>query len=96
MDKVKTLLLNHGEKLVAGIVALLAFMALTSASWEPNTDSPNDLIEITRNKKAEIERNDWPAEDKTMFEDLPDVESMVTIECRSYQCIAKRMQHDAC
>ena len=77
MDKIKSLLLNHGEKIVAGIVALLGFMALTSASWGPEARLPKQIVDTTNQKKLEIQNNAWPSEDKDLFQDIADVESMV-------------------
>lgn len=77
MDKLKSALLNHGEKIAAVVVGLLGLMALASASWSPNTQSPTELIDTTAAGKAQIEQNQWPEEEKKAFEEIEDVESMV-------------------
>lgn len=77
MDKLKAVLLNHGEKLVAGIFALLAIMSLTTASWSPEHRNPNQIVEKTQESTAAIERNIWPDTDKQLFADVTDVESKV-------------------
>lgn len=77
MDKLKAVLLNHGEKLVAGIFALLAIMSLTSASWSTEHRNPNQIVDQTKESTAAIERNVWPDQDKQLFADVPDVESKV-------------------
>lgn len=77
MDKLKTALLNHGEKIVAGVFVLVGFMALSMASWGPNTQSPLELQELSDRGKAQIAQNQWPEEEQKMFDDIPDVESLV-------------------
>ncbi|MEQ9411864.1 MAG: hypothetical protein RIK87_29385 [Fuerstiella sp.] len=77
MDKLKKLLLAHGEKIVASICVLLGFMALSSASWSPNSRSPLEIQDLTTKGTAQIEMNQWPEEEKVTFEEIPDVESMV-------------------
>lgn len=77
MDKLKTALLNHGEKVAAVIFALLGLMAMTSASWSPNNHSPTELVDATAKGKAQIEQNQWPSEDSEQFKLIPDVENMV-------------------
>lgn len=77
MDKLKTLALKHGEKMVAGLFGLIGLMALTSASWSPNRQSPLALQKMTADKTAKIEQNQWPEEDQKEFDEIPDVESLV-------------------
>lgn len=73
MDKLKTILLNHGEKIVAAICALFGFLALTSASWSTDGRSPLEIQQKVTDAEGKILQNQWPDEDKEKFKDIPDV-----------------------
>lgn len=77
MDKLKSALLNHGEKIVAVVFVLLGFMALTSANWSPETRNPEQIVDTTEKAKAQIAQNQWPEGDQKLFTDIADVENMV-------------------
>ena len=73
MDKLKTLLMKHGEKIVAVICALFGFLALTSASWDADDRSPVTIEQLVAEAKNKIETNPWPEEDQKAFDEIPDV-----------------------
>lgn len=77
MDKLKSALLKHGEKVAAVVFALLGVMAIMSASWSTDNRNPIQLVETTSKGKAQIEQNQWPSEESEVFKDIPDVENMV-------------------
>ena len=64
MDKLKTLLMKHGEKIVAVVCALFGFLALTSASWDADDRLPITIEQLVTNSKAKIETNEWPEPDQ--------------------------------
>ena len=63
MDKMKTILLGHGEKIAAGIFALFGLLALSSAAYNPSEDvlpEPSELVSSARKAEDAIAQNQWP------------------------------------
>ena len=60
MDKLKTLLMQHGEKIVAAICAMLGFLALSSASWDADDRQALEIENLVAKAKSQIESNPWP------------------------------------
>ncbi|MCA9083882.1 MAG: hypothetical protein KDA81_07490, partial [Planctomycetaceae bacterium] len=75
----KTLLLNHGEKAAAAIFGLLGLMAVSTADWSTDPRQPSQLQQYTSERKAAIEQNVWPDEDKALLEEIPDVVALAKL-----------------
>lgn len=72
----KALLLNHGEKLGAAVVALLALTGLATANWSGCKQTESELLAAatkTRDAWLSPVLNAWPVDKKKTFEDTPDV-----------------------
>jgi hypothetical protein len=75
----KTMFMNHGEKVVAGVFGMLGFLALGSASWSTDGRSPSEIEDLVSKGKTTIEQNLWPEEDKIHFDDIPDVVALAKL-----------------
>lgn len=73
---VKLLLLNHGEKMVAGLIGLLALMGLASASWSGETRTPEEMKAIAAKTQSKMESSVWPETDQVDFGKTPDVTAL--------------------
>lgn len=71
----KAILLNHGEKIGAGVVALLALTGLATANWAtaPSDIQPDVLKSIAEKTKQSWLSNVWSDDKKATFENTPDV-----------------------
>ena len=71
----KALLLNHGEKVGAGVVALLVFTGLATANWAtaPSEIQPGVLETLAEKTKTSWLANAWTDDKKIAFENTPDV-----------------------
>ncbi|MCH2200955.1 MAG: hypothetical protein MK102_03220 [Fuerstiella sp.] len=67
--------INHNEKIIAGLVALLALYGFWSASWEHADVMPAQLIQQASAVRAQIEsQTTWPPEHrKTFTENMPNI-----------------------
>lgn len=70
----KALLLNHGEKLGAGIVALLGLTGLATASWSTCKLDPLQLKADADKTKTQWLASNWPEENRVAFASTPAVE----------------------
>jgi hypothetical protein len=59
----KSFLVDHGEKIVFGVVALLGLAALGMSRWAPYKKDPYDLIQQAKKAEADQKVSQWP-EDK--------------------------------
>ncbi|MEO2019907.1 MAG: hypothetical protein ABGZ53_36700 [Fuerstiella sp.] len=71
----KTTLMNHGEKVVAGVFGMLGFLALGSASWDTDHRTPGQIQDTVSDAKTAIDQNVWPDEARIVFNEIsnPDV-----------------------
>jgi hypothetical protein len=71
----KALMLNHGEKFVAVLIALLAGMGLSSGRWSgPDAETTVTNLKMKASETlAKVESNAWPEADKATFALTPDV-----------------------
>lgn len=69
----KALLLNHGEKIGATLVALLGLTGLATASWSGSGKVPDDLKQATEKTKSAWLANQFTDDKRIAFEDTPDV-----------------------
>ncbi len=71
----KALLLNHGEKIGAGVVALLALTGLATANWSaaPADIQPEVLGSLAEKTRSDWQANSWSEDKKAAFENTPDV-----------------------
>lgn len=70
MDKIKTILLNHGEKIAAGIFVLFGLLALTSATYSPAEEvlpAPSELVSSANRAEGAIDQNLWPEAEQKVF-----------------------------
>lgn len=94
MDKIKSLLINHGEKILAGVCALFGFLALSSAHWSPDNRDPQELVTKSNTAQSTIDQNHWPEEEQEVFDDIKDVRALTATESQhkidptDYQTIA--------
>lgn len=65
MAKLKTFLLNHGEKLAFGLCAMLALLVLAGTSWSTYERTPAQLVTAADAGKKAIADSVWPEEEKT-------------------------------
>lgn len=64
----KTFLINHSEKLVGGIVALLVLWGFASASWEHASVTPPQLEQMAKDVRRQItDKAEWPEEMQQKF-----------------------------
>jgi len=82
MDKLKTILMQHGEKMLAGFVGLLGFMAITSASWSTDNRIPEELVQKSGEAQSVIEQNVWPDEEKLALHEIKDVRKLTAVEAK--------------
>jgi len=71
----KALLLNHGEKIGAGVVALLALTGLATANWAPAPADiqPDVLGALAEKTKSTWQANTWSEDKQATFQNTPDV-----------------------
>ncbi|MEZ6032492.1 MAG: hypothetical protein R3C17_05340 [Planctomycetaceae bacterium] len=69
----KALLLNHGEKFVVSLVALLGASSLATASWSTSDKQPDDLKKVAESTKSSWLANAFTDEKKAVFDNTPDV-----------------------
>lgn len=69
----KQFFINHGEKLGAGVIGLLAVMGLASASWGPESRMPEQLEVIAKKTKTAMDTSAWPEDKQLEFRKTPDV-----------------------
>lgn len=72
----KALLVNHGEKIGAVIVALLGVMGLATAHWSPESRVEEQLVKKANDTKAKMESTTWPDDKRQVFEKTPDVREL--------------------
>ncbi|MEZ6130706.1 MAG: hypothetical protein R3C59_18625 [Planctomycetaceae bacterium] len=82
MDKLKNILMQHGEKLLAGFVGLLGFMAITSASWSTDNRIPDELVTKSKAAEDQIKQNIWPDEEKVALREIKDVRKLTAVEAK--------------
>jgi len=80
----KALLLNHGEKFGAGLIAVLGVAGLATANWSPSAKQPDDLKAVAEVTRTAWQANPFTEDKKIAFEDTPDV-----------LALAERMQSEA-
>ena len=69
----KALLLNHGEKFGATLVALLGLTGLATASWSGSEKLPEDMKHEAEKTKSAWLANQFTEEKRKAFENTPDV-----------------------
>ncbi len=69
----KALLMNHGEKIGATLIALLGLTGLATASWSGSEKLPDDLKQVAEKTKTAWLANQFTDEKRAAFEDTPDV-----------------------
>ena len=69
----KAMLLNHGEKIGAGLIVLLGLTGLATASWSPSSKHPDDLKKVADETRSAWQSNPFTEDKRTAFDDTPDV-----------------------
>lgn len=59
--------INHTEKVVFGIVMLLALLGLASTDWSAYTGTPHDILVKVDQCKSNIQQAIWPAEEEEKY-----------------------------
>ncbi|MGE3316043.1 MAG: hypothetical protein AB7O26_13090 [Planctomycetaceae bacterium] len=73
----KQLGIDHGEKAVAGLIALFVGYALYSTTWVPYDKAPQELLEKAEIAQDELNSGQWPDTDKKNFEPKLDVAAIL-------------------
>jgi len=63
----KALLVNHAEKGVFGLAALLGLATLGMTRWSHYDGSPDQITEKVKKSKTELEARTWPEEEQAQF-----------------------------
>ncbi len=71
----KKIAVDHGEKIVVGLVGLFVLYALFGTRWMPYSRTPEDLIALTDAARDDVEKRDWPPEERKQHADLERVVS---------------------
>ncbi len=69
----KAILLNHGEKIGAGLIVLLGLTGLATASWSPSSKHPEDLKKVADETRSAWQSNPFTEDKRTAFDNTPDV-----------------------
>ena len=68
----RALLMQHAEKGIFGLAALLGFAALGTTRWSHYEGTPERITEKVRKHRAELDARLWPAEERQQFTLTPD------------------------
>jgi len=63
----RALLVNHAEKGVFGLAALMGLATLGMSRWSHFDGTPDQITEKVRKSKTELEARTWPAEERQQF-----------------------------
>lgn len=64
----KTIALEHGEKIVLGLIALFAVFALSlKTPWSTYEKTPQEVVTKVRNVRTGIAQSQWPLEELNQF-----------------------------
>lgn len=79
MDKIKRLfskefLLNHGEKVIFGLIALAGLGIIFSANWETEKRTPQDLLSLVDTAKTNLSTSVWTEKDDAKFKLVVDLD----------------------
>ena len=70
----KKLLIDHGEKIGAAVVSLIAVFALIGTSWGRYSDStPQEIVDTVEKTRSSMNSVTWPEEERTTFTNVEDV-----------------------
>ena len=72
----KAILLNHGEKIGAGVVALLGLTGLATARWSSCDLDPTQLRTNADSTKTQWLSSTWPDDRQATYTDTPPVEEL--------------------
>ncbi|SFJ46542.1 hypothetical protein [Planctomicrobium piriforme] len=63
----KKLALDHVEKAVFGVIALIALLALAGTQWKPYSGTPTQITEKIAKGRQTLQGNVWPEEEKAKY-----------------------------
>jgi len=63
----KKLAINHVEKAVFAILALIGLLALAGAQWSPYTGSPKEITDKVAAGRQTLKNNTWPEEEREKY-----------------------------
>lgn len=64
-DKLKQLAINHGEKLVVGIIGLVVLAILATTSWSGYQRKPEEIVTKVDQSRQQIDSSKWPDEERS-------------------------------
>jgi len=64
----KAFLVNHTEKLVLGAAVLMVLFFLGGSQWSSYAGTPTEITDKVAKAKVELEKHDWPVEEKAKYE----------------------------
>ncbi|MEX2288231.1 MAG: hypothetical protein WD648_14145 [Planctomycetaceae bacterium] len=71
----KQIAVDHGEKIVVGLIGLFVLYALFGTRWMPYSRTPEELIALTDAARDDVEKRDWPPEERKQHAELEPVVS---------------------
>jgi len=73
----KKLAIDHGEKVVVGLVALFAVMVLFQSNWMPYARSPGEMIGLAKDADDQIKQSAWPDAESEIYSSAGDIGNRV-------------------
>lgn len=64
---VKSLAVQHGEKIVLGVIGLLVLLALVRTTWKTYDKNPKQLSEKAKETQQRIEQSVWPKDEQQKY-----------------------------
>lgn len=64
----KQMLIDHGEKLVFGLIALIVLVAMIRTNWAPySAKTPQEIEDKVQSAQSTIRNSSWPVEEQQKF-----------------------------
>lgn len=65
--KFKALLVEHGEKIIGGMVGLFALLIVLTTPWSGIQKRPDELVQAAKESNDNLDKHDWPADKRAEF-----------------------------
>jgi len=63
----KQLTIDHGEKVLAGLLGLLLLLALSATSWSTYDRTPGELTQKVSSARSAIRQGTWPKKERELY-----------------------------
>jgi hypothetical protein len=73
----KQVAIDHGEKMVLGLIGLLVLGILAGTSWTSYDKDPEELVAKVSTGEEQLRASVWPDDEREKFESQPDVRERV-------------------